>query len=214
MDLGVDVDVKVEDDSLQVDEHDVRNVLQEAPLSDGALFVAKLALPVVDDLSLVVVLQSFGKVVPILDTYLVTEEELIPLLLLPTRVADHLDRSCPLEETVEEFLIWGRFNVFLEVVEEEVEELGGVLLDHWVDGGVEGGEDLLGDEVLSFREEEVGVESLHLLLGLGGRAVGHQETVPERLDDVEHLEHRIHVTGAAEVVKPHSQGFQAGLADL
>lgn len=117
VDLSVHISIKVEDNSLQMDEHDVGGLFQKGFLCDVALLVTEFTHPIVDHLSLRVVLEGLGEVVPILDAYLVVIEGLISLFLLATVVTDHLDHCGALKTTVDKMAIRGIFQVFLDVIE-------------------------------------------------------------------------------------------------
>ena len=90
----------------------------------------------------------------------------------------------------------------LEAVDEETQELGGVLLHHGVYGRVETFEEVVGDEVLSLGEVEVGHQSLEFgyVTGLLGYFC-HHETISEWFDYVEHLDHSVDVAYTTQIVE-------------
>lgn len=115
-----------------------------------------LAEEVVDDLADVHSLESLIESVLILDPNGIVEELLLPFPLLPTRMAHHLHNRGPLEQRPDEMLVRAALELMFQTVEEIAQELGGVLLDERIDGRVEALQEVLGKEVLSLGEEQIG----------------------------------------------------------
>jgi len=90
----------------------------------------------------------------------------------------------------------------LEPVEEEIQELCGVLLDAGIDGRLKCVEQIPRHVVQPLREEEIRKERLHLV-DEGRLRRGAHDGVAEGVDRVQDLQHRIHVARAAQVVETH-----------
>lgn len=105
MDFCIHVPVKIKHNSLEMNKHNIRCLFQQCFLRNIALLITELTHPVIDHLSLTVVLQSFSQIISFLHSYLVIIEGFISLFLLPTIMADHLNHCCSLETAVNQMSV-------------------------------------------------------------------------------------------------------------
>jgi hypothetical protein len=126
--------VEVENDPLEVDDEDVREVGEAVSLGDFVFGLAVVAVVVLDDLALdelaegvVVVFEVFD-----LEGHVVEVLVLVPHVL--AAVAEHLRADFPAVNALQNVLERRLFQPVFELVENHVQELLGVLLDAHVHG--------------------------------------------------------------------------------
>lgn len=196
-----------------MDEENIRHLFQNIALGCVGTSPAGLAETVRDELPRMHAVQCGLQVVLSLYFHTVAEKCLKALSFGPAGMADHLRHLRALEQLLEQSPIGRLLQSGLEPVEEEIQELSGVLLDAGIDGRLKCVEQFPGHVVQPLRKEKIREERLQLVHE-GRLRRGAHDGVSEGVDRVQDLQHRIHVARATQVVETHVQVPPRSLASV
>mmetsp|Transcript_11960 Transcript_11960/g.33670 ORF Transcript_11960/g.33670 Transcript_11960/m.33670 type:complete len:295 (+) Transcript_11960:1781-2665(+) len=208
----------VELEADEVEGERVGQVLDARPLLGGHVLVALLALPLVvtvQNVCLDVKVQALENVALGLHLQAYREEVLRPVRLVRALRGDDLVQEGTSKGVSEHVLLGGPLDVRFHLVRESVEELVRILLPRQYDGlahelhraaKVDGVHEF-GSALLHVSEEGLQLEHHALFLVRVLLCRRHVENViPQRRDDEQLLQKRVHVTCAPLVLEPHIVG--------